>query len=60
MEECEAGLRCVAAPVLNDGGKVVAAISVSGPAFRLSEDHLLGAVAPAVVDAAERLSRNLG
>ena len=60
MEECEAGLRCVAAPVLNDGGKVVAAISVSGPAFRLSEDHLLGAVGPAVVDAAERLSRNLG
>ncbi|MFB0977467.1 MAG: IclR family transcriptional regulator [Myxococcota bacterium] len=60
MEECEAGLRCVAAPVLNDGGKVVAAISVSGPTFRLSEDHLLGAVAPAVVDAAERLSRNLG
>jgi DNA-binding IclR family transcriptional regulator len=60
MEECEAGLRCVATPVLNDGGKVVAAISVSGPAFRLSEDHLLGAVGPAVVDAAERLSRNLG
>jgi IclR family transcriptional regulator, KDG regulon repressor len=60
MEECEAGLRCVAAPVVNDGGKVIAAISVSGPTFRLSEDHLLGTVAPAVVDAAERLSRSLG
>ncbi len=60
MEECELGLRCVAAPVHNDAGRVVAAISVSGPSFRMSEDQMLDKVAPAVVDATERLSRNLG
>lgn len=60
MEECEVGLRCVAAPIQNDAGRVTAAISVSGPNFRLSEDDMLGRIAPAVVDAAERLSRTLG
>jgi IclR family KDG regulon transcriptional repressor len=60
LEEYEVGLRCVAAPVFNEEGHVVAAISASGPSFRLSEDHLLGTVTPIVVDAAERLSRTLG
>jgi DNA-binding IclR family transcriptional regulator len=60
LEEYEVGLRCVAAPVYNETGQVVAAISVSGPSFRLTEDQLLGTVTQSVVDAAERLSRNLG
>ena len=60
LEEYEVGLRCVAAPVHNEAGRVVAAISVSGPSFRLSEDLLHGTVTQTVVDAAERLSRVLG
>lgn len=60
LEEYEVGLRCVAAPVYDEGGQVVAAISASGPSFRLTEDHLHGTVTHAVVDAAERLSRTLG
>lgn len=59
MEECEVGLRCVAAPVHDEAGRVIAAISASGPSFRLSQDHLLGSVAPTIVEAADRLSRSL-
>jgi DNA-binding IclR family transcriptional regulator len=60
LEECEPGLCCVAAPVFAAGGDLVAALSVSGPAFRLSRAVLEAEVAPVVVAAAERLSRELG
>jgi DNA-binding IclR family transcriptional regulator len=59
-EECEPGLSCAAAPVYDASGRMVAAISVSGPAFRLGEEHLLRNVVPAVMRAAETLSRELG
>lgn len=58
--ECEDGLHCAAAPVFAADGEVVAALSISGPAFRLPEERLLDEVAPAVVEAAERLSHELG
>jgi DNA-binding IclR family transcriptional regulator len=60
MGECEEGLCCAAAPVFDGDGRLVAALSVSAPVFRLEEDRLLGEVAPQVVQAAERLSRDLG
>lgn len=57
--ENEAGIRCVAAPVLDHTGHAVAAISVSGPEHRLTPDAL-GEVADAVRTAAEAVSRALG
>jgi len=60
LEECEVGLRCVATPVFDASGHVVAALSASGPAFRLAEDHLLRQVLPVLNAASERLSRELG
>jgi len=60
LEECEPGLCCAAAPVFDASGRMVAALSVSGPAFRLGEEHLLRCVVPAVTGAAEALSRELG
>jgi len=60
LEECEDGLCCAAAPVYDTDGRVVAALSVSGPQFRLTQDRLLSEIAPLVVAAGERLSRDLG
>ncbi len=60
LEECQSGLCCGAAPVHDASGRVIAALSVSGPAFRLGEERLLRSVVPAVTGAAEALSRELG
>jgi DNA-binding IclR family transcriptional regulator len=60
LEECEPGLCCAAAPVHDASGRMIAALSVSGPAFRLGEERLLRNVVPAVIGAAETLSRELG
>lgn len=60
LEECEPGLCCAAAPVYDASGRMLAALSISGPAFRLGEEHLLRCVVPAVTGAAEALSRELG
>jgi len=58
-EELELGLNAVAAPVRGPDGVVVAALSVSGPAYRLSEARM-AEVAPAVVAAADAASSALG
>ena len=60
IEECEPGMTCAAVPVYDSQGQVVAALSVSGPAFRLGEQVLLETIVPSAIHAAERLSRNLG
>jgi DNA-binding IclR family transcriptional regulator len=60
QEECAPGLCCAAAPVFDADANVVAALSVSGPSVRLGEERLQGEIGPMVMDAAERLSRDLG
>ena len=60
LEECEFGMGCVAAPVFDGFGQLLAAVSVSGPISRLSEDALHGETGGRVVEAAEQLSRGLG
>jgi DNA-binding IclR family transcriptional regulator len=58
-QELEIGLNAVAAAVKNHRGVVVAAISVSGPSFRLSGERLieLGEVTKSTAD---RISRQMG
>ena len=58
-EEFSAGIRCVAAPVLNFTGNVRAALGVSGPAWSLTLERLQD-LAPVVREYADRLSRELG
>ena len=53
------GLRCLAAPVFNYEGQVIASIWVSGPRFRL-EDPALAEMKPKVMRAAQRLSELMG
>jgi IclR family transcriptional regulator, acetate operon repressor len=58
-EELEPGLVAVAAPVRRDGGTVVAALSVSAPASRLTPDRVAGVAAECAAQAAA-LSAVLG
>ncbi len=60
LQECDDGLCCVAAPVFDEGGRAVAALSVSAPCVRIDPDQLLAELAPAVSACAERLSAGLG
>jgi DNA-binding IclR family transcriptional regulator len=46
--------------VFDASGRLVAAVSISGPAFRLPEDALQRIAVPAVQQAAQQLSRQLG
>jgi DNA-binding IclR family transcriptional regulator len=57
--EVEEGLNAVAAPVREASGQVIAAVSVSGPAYRVAVDRLadLGAL---TIAAAEQISGRLG
>src|SRR5712691_10697566 len=59
VEELEAGLTAVAAPVRNAEGTVIASISASGPSFRIPADRI-PALAAAVRRAADEVSRRLG
>jgi DNA-binding IclR family transcriptional regulator len=57
--ELEPGLNGVAAPVRDRTGRCVAALSVSGPAYRLPAERLT-AIAPAVTKAAGAIGARLG
>jgi IclR family KDG regulon transcriptional repressor len=58
-EEKELGLRCVSAAVRGDSGKMLAALSVSGPAFRVTQERV-SEIGVAVKQAATDLSYELG
>ena len=57
-EEIELGLRCVAAPVRDATGRVVAAVSISGPKFRFDDAETLKLAALAR-QASDRVTRAL-
>jgi DNA-binding IclR family transcriptional regulator len=58
-EESEIGVRCIAAPIRNDAGEVVAAVGVAGPVSRLSKKALT-AFMPHVIATAQAISASLG
>ena len=58
-EEREEGITCVAAPVFDCYGEVIASISISGPSYRLKEKGLDGIISNVVLKATE-LSASLG
>ena len=58
-QEFEENLRCIAAPVRDHTGKVVAAVSMSGPTMRAT-DQALPKLAEMVMDTARRISKALG
>lgn len=59
-EENERGIRCVGAPIFDEAGRAVAAISVSGPAFRVTKKSVQEKLKKEVMEAALRISQRLG
>ena len=57
--ENEDGVRCVAAPIRDHAGEVIAALSVSAPAYRFALEDL-PALAPDVVAVAAEISARIG
>jgi len=58
-EEVELGARCIAAPIYDSSGLVVAGVSVSGPTTRMSRARI-SQIADAVKKAAVEISEHLG
>jgi IclR family transcriptional regulator, acetate operon repressor len=59
IDELEVGLSAMAAPVCGPTGDVIAALSISGPAMRLTPSRIAG-LRPVLIDEARALSRRLG
>lgn len=58
--ELEEGVNCVAVPVFDWRGYPAAAISMSGPSSRVTEEFIGGQLARTLVAAAQEVSRKLG
>lgn len=57
--EHDADVRCVAAPIRNANGRVFAAVSISGPSSRMTDEKLV-AFSAVVIDNAASISAQLG
>ncbi|MGE5372131.1 MAG: IclR family transcriptional regulator [Solirubrobacterales bacterium] len=58
--ERDEGVRCVAAPIKNHEGRVVAAISVSGPSMRMTTAYINQELISVVTDTARKISEKMG
>ncbi|MBV9289920.1 MAG: helix-turn-helix domain-containing protein [Hyphomicrobiales bacterium] len=58
-EEHAAGLRCVAAPIFDETGEAIAAVSVSGPIVRIGEARL-AQLGEMVIASARAISADMG
>lgn len=58
-EECEIGARCLAYPIRDYAGKLIAGISVTGPSSRLTDAYVKGRMAY-LEKTADEISKRLG
>jgi IclR family acetate operon transcriptional repressor len=58
-EEHALGLRCISAPIFDETGDVIAAVSLSGPMARIQDDRV-APLAEMVMKAAGRISAQMG
>jgi len=59
QEENEKDVRCIAAPIRNYQRRVIAAISISGPAFRIDE-KVQNNLKKALIETSAKISKRLG
>ncbi|WP_161821928.1 IclR family transcriptional regulator [Sporotomaculum syntrophicum] len=60
LGERDEEVRCVAAPINNYEGKVIAALSISGPSIRITTPFIKNELVDAVKNAANKISIQLG
>jgi DNA-binding IclR family transcriptional regulator len=58
-EEVECGVRCIGAPILNESGRPVAAVSVSGPSSRITQQSVPG-IAERLLRCCREISESMG
>ncbi|MCM3787795.1 IclR family transcriptional regulator [Domibacillus indicus] len=59
LEENEPGIRCIAAPVFDHHGAIAAAVSISGPTLRMTDERLK-ALRERMIKAGSDISERLG
>jgi len=59
FEEMEKGVCCVAAPIIGREGRVLAALSVSGPRTRINKDYMNQILIPLIKKKAEEISSRM-
>jgi IclR family transcriptional regulator, KDG regulon repressor len=59
LEENEAGITCISAPIFDHAGKVTAAVSISGPTIRMTEERL-EKLKTRMIETGKGISRRLG
>ncbi|MBL1435021.1 MAG: IclR family transcriptional regulator [Rhodobacteraceae bacterium] len=58
-EECEKGTRCIAAPIYNAEGRIIAAVGIAGPRVRIRKSQF-SKIAPTVIETADLISERMG
>ncbi|MGB3407514.1 MAG: IclR family transcriptional regulator [Jannaschia sp.] len=58
-EFCDEGTRCIAAPIYNAEGRLVASVGVAGPRLRIRKAEVTK-LAPIVIEAADEISQRMG
>lgn len=59
-EEYELSVKCIAVPIRDHSGSVVAGLSISGPAHRLPPSRITEELIPSLMNAGQELSKRLG
>ena len=59
-EEFDEGIRCVGVPVRDYTRRVIAGLSISGPAYRFTDERLREELIPLAMEAGKKLSARLG
>lgn len=59
IEENETGITCIAAPIFDNKGDITAAVSISGPTIRLTNEQLVK-LRPIIVEVSKNISNRLG
>jgi IclR family KDG regulon transcriptional repressor len=59
-EEYEESVKCIAVPIRNHNGEIMAGLSITGPSQRLTDTRVQNELTPLILQAGQELSKRLG